>query len=166
MAVDIKEEEKFAQVVVPDDQLSLAIGKSGQNARLAARLTNWKIDIKSETQFREMIIKSQESDKKRNRGRNRNRIKIKSRHTIKEGQIYEKINQLEHVWDVMKKKAKNDLIRIVKNKNDEINIDRTGKLDGRGAYICDNVQCLEKIIKSKRLEKYLIKKYQMKYMRN
>ena len=51
------------------------------------------------------------------------------------------------------KKAKNDLIRIVKNKNDEINIDRTGKLDGRGAYICDNVQCLEKIIRSKRLEK-------------
>ena len=64
LAVDIKEEEKFAQVVVPDDQLSLVIGKSGQNARLAARLTNWKIDIKSETQFREMIIKSQESDKK------------------------------------------------------------------------------------------------------
>ena len=64
LAGDIKEEEKFAQVVVPDDQLSLAIGKSGQNARLAARLTNWKIDIKSETQFREMIIKSQESDKK------------------------------------------------------------------------------------------------------
>ena len=64
LAVDIKEEEKFAQVVVPDDQLSLAIGKSGQNARLAARLTNWKIDIKSETQFREMIIKSQESNKK------------------------------------------------------------------------------------------------------
>ena len=45
------------------------------------------------------------------------------------------------------------MIRIVKNKNDEINIDRTGKLDGRGAYICDNIQCLEKIIKSKRLEK-------------
>ena len=55
MAVDIKEEEKFAQVIVPDDQLSLAIGKSGQNARLAAKLTNWKIDIKSESQFREMI---------------------------------------------------------------------------------------------------------------
>lgn len=55
MAVDVKEEEKFAQVIVPDDQLSLAIGKSGQNARLAAKLTNWKIDIKSESQFREMI---------------------------------------------------------------------------------------------------------------
>lgn len=60
MAVDIKEDEHFAQVIVPDDQLSLAIGKAGQNARLAARLTNWKIDIKSETQFREMLIKMQE----------------------------------------------------------------------------------------------------------
>ena len=62
LAVDIKEEEKFAQVIVPDDQLSLAIGKAGQNARLAARLTNWKIDIKSETQFREMIMNSQNEE--------------------------------------------------------------------------------------------------------
>lgn len=60
LAVDIKEDEKFAQVIVPDDQLSLAIGKSGQNARLAARLTNWKIDIKSETQFREMLALNQD----------------------------------------------------------------------------------------------------------
>ena len=59
MAVDIKDEEHFAQVIVPDDQLSLAIGKAGQNARLAARLTGWKIDIKSESQFREMIEKMQ-----------------------------------------------------------------------------------------------------------
>ncbi len=59
MAVDIKEEEKFAQVIVPDDQLSLAIGKAGQNARLAAKLTNWKIDIKSESQFRKMIEEMQ-----------------------------------------------------------------------------------------------------------
>ncbi len=60
MAVDIKEEERFAQVIVPDDQLSLAIGKAGQNARLAVRLTNWKIDIKSETQFREMLLKAEQ----------------------------------------------------------------------------------------------------------
>ncbi len=60
MAVDVKPEEKFAQVIVRDDQLSLAIGKSGQNARLAARLTNWKIDIKSESQFREMLAKLNE----------------------------------------------------------------------------------------------------------
>lgn len=60
MAVDVHEEEKFAQVIVPDDQLSLAIGKAGQNARLAAKLTTWKIDIKSESQFREMMQKAQE----------------------------------------------------------------------------------------------------------
>ena len=60
LAVDIKPEEKFAQVIVPDDQLSLAIGKSGQNARLAARLTDWKIDIKSETQFKELLANKQE----------------------------------------------------------------------------------------------------------
>jgi predicted RNA-binding protein YlxR (DUF448 family) len=51
------------------------------------------------------------------------------------------------------KKDKKDLIRIVKNKESQISIDKTGKLDGRGAYICDNIQCLEKLIKSKRLEK-------------
>lgn len=62
MAVDIKEEDKFAQVIVPDDQLSLAIGKAGQNARLAAKLTNWKIDIKSESQFREMLLQTQNAE--------------------------------------------------------------------------------------------------------
>ena len=62
MAVDVKEEDKFAQVIVPDDQLSLAIGKAGQNARLAAKLTGWKIDIKSENQFREMLLKQQEAE--------------------------------------------------------------------------------------------------------
>ncbi len=55
LAVDIHSEETFAQVIVPDDQLSLAIGKGGQNVRLAANLTLWKIDIKSESQFREII---------------------------------------------------------------------------------------------------------------
>lgn len=50
VSVDVNVEEKTAEVVVPDYQLSLAIGKEGQNARLAARLTNYKIDIKSESQ--------------------------------------------------------------------------------------------------------------------
>ncbi len=53
VAVSVDEEEKSARVIVPDYQLSLAIGKEGQNARLAARLTGFKIDIKSETQARE-----------------------------------------------------------------------------------------------------------------
>ena len=64
MAVDIKEEDKFAQVIVADDQLSLAIGKAGQNARLAAKLTNWKIDIKSESQFREYLASMAENEEK------------------------------------------------------------------------------------------------------
>lgn len=51
LKVDINEEEKACRVIVPDYQLSLAIGKEGQNARLAAKLTGWKIDIKSETQI-------------------------------------------------------------------------------------------------------------------
>ena len=66
LAVDIKEDENFAQVIVPDDQLSLAIGKAGQNAKLAARLTNWKIDIKSESQFRQMLEKAQNQDEEDN----------------------------------------------------------------------------------------------------
>jgi transcription termination/antitermination protein NusA len=47
----VEDETKEATVIVPDDQLSLAIGRDGQNARLAARLTGWKVDITSETEF-------------------------------------------------------------------------------------------------------------------
>lgn len=54
--VQVNEEERSTTVVVPDYQLSLAIGKRGQNARLAAKLTGWKIDIKSETDARELGI--------------------------------------------------------------------------------------------------------------
>ena len=50
VSVEVSEEEKTAKVIVPDYQLSLAIGREGQNARLAARLTGYKIDIKSESQ--------------------------------------------------------------------------------------------------------------------
>lgn len=54
IAVEVWEDEKIARVIVPDYQLSLAIGKEGQNARLAAKLTGWKIDIKSESQMAEI----------------------------------------------------------------------------------------------------------------
>lgn len=56
IAVDVNEDEKSSIVVVPDDQLSLAIGKEGQNVRLAAKLVGMKIDIKTETQIREQIL--------------------------------------------------------------------------------------------------------------
>ena len=51
--VRIHDDTGIAEVIVPDFQLSLAIGKEGQNARLAARLTGWRVDIKSETQLAE-----------------------------------------------------------------------------------------------------------------
>ncbi|MCI5836531.1 MAG: transcription termination factor NusA [Veillonellaceae bacterium] len=53
VSVSVWDDEKISHVIVPDYQLSLAIGKAGQNARLAAKLTNWKIDIKSESQAEE-----------------------------------------------------------------------------------------------------------------
>ena len=49
--VVVDDENQQATVIVPDDQLSLAIGREGQNARLAAKLTGWRVDIKSETEF-------------------------------------------------------------------------------------------------------------------
>lgn len=54
LAVEVWEDEKVARVIVPDYQLSLAIGREGQNARLAAKLTAWKIDIKSESQMKKL----------------------------------------------------------------------------------------------------------------
>ena len=56
VSVFVNEKEKACRVVVPDNQLSLAIGKEGQNARLAARLTGWKIDIKSQSQIAEQML--------------------------------------------------------------------------------------------------------------
>ncbi|RGS74502.1 transcription termination factor NusA [Mitsuokella sp. AF21-1AC] len=56
VSVAVNEAEKVSRVVVPDYQLSLAIGKEGQNARLAAKLTGWKIDIKSESQAADEVL--------------------------------------------------------------------------------------------------------------
>jgi N utilization substance protein A len=62
MRVEVDEDDNSALVVVPDYQLSLAIGKEGQNARLAAKLTGWKIDIKSETQYKNYLMEIGEYD--------------------------------------------------------------------------------------------------------
>jgi N utilization substance protein A len=61
--VIVNEEDKATTVIVPDYQLSLAIGKRGQNARLAAKLTGWKIDIKSESEAKEEgLLEEKEED--------------------------------------------------------------------------------------------------------
>ncbi|MCL4557405.1 MAG: transcription termination factor NusA [Deltaproteobacteria bacterium] len=59
--VSVDEEEKYIEVIVPDDQLSLAIGRKGINVKLAAQLSGWKIDIKSETNMREIKEKAKEA---------------------------------------------------------------------------------------------------------
>lgn len=64
------------------------------------------------------------------------------------------------------KKDKKDLIRIVKNKENVINVDKTGKMQGRGAYICNDINCLEKAIKNKRLEKVLETKISQEIFEN
>ena len=53
------------------------------------------------------------------------------------------------------KKEKRDLIRIVINKENEVKVDLTGKMQGRGAYICNNIECLEKAVKTKKLDRAL-----------
>ncbi len=63
LMVQINENEKAAKVVVPDYQLSLAIGREGQNARLAAKLTGWKIDIKSQSQIEAALFDNQDETK-------------------------------------------------------------------------------------------------------
>jgi len=65
ITVNLFEKEKTATVVVPDQQLSLAIGKEGQNARLAAKLTGWKVDIKSESDYKEENNSDSQNDLKK-----------------------------------------------------------------------------------------------------
>ncbi|MDO9555567.1 MAG: transcription termination factor NusA [Atribacterota bacterium] len=66
LMVNLFENEKTATVIVPDQQLSLAIGKAGQNARLAAKLTGWKIDIKSESAYKEENNPDSKNDLEKN----------------------------------------------------------------------------------------------------
>ena len=56
LAIDINDEEKMATVVVSDESLSYAIGAGGQNVRLAAILTGWKIDIKTESKLKDVVV--------------------------------------------------------------------------------------------------------------
>ena len=65
----VDDENQQATVIVPDDQLSLAIGREGQNARLAARLTGWRVDIRSESEFAEEDTGENEGEEEESAGR-------------------------------------------------------------------------------------------------
>jgi len=72
LKVGINENEKTAVVVVENDQLSLAIGKKGQNVRLASRLTGWSIDVLSESEYTQMKFKETEESLKENSQKQKN----------------------------------------------------------------------------------------------
>lgn len=134
MAVDVREEEKFAQVIVPDDQLSLAIGKSGQNARLAARLTNWKIDIKSESQIREILLsqaseenKEEEVDKKEDA----NEVVEENVEEIKEEVVEEKVETSEQEENEAKKEKKTRKKKETEGAKEEVVEEPVKKKRGR-----------------------------------
>ncbi len=75
--------------------------------------------------------------------------------TIIKGEIILKKIPLRTCMGCNEKKPKKELVRIVRNKEDKLSVDITGKAEGRGAYICNNINCLEKVIKTKRLERVL-----------
>ena len=144
ISVEADEETKSAKVIVDDSQLSLAIGKEGQNVRLAAKLTGWKIDIKSKSKAEELL---QEED-----------IVVEEDTILLDfggDKMKPKKIPMRMCNGCMEMKPKKELIRIVKNAEGEVSVDLTGKKSGRGAYICKSVECLEKAFKAKRLNKNL-----------
>lgn len=98
------EERKFALVVVPDEQLSLAIGRDGQNARLAAKLTGWKIDIKSKKQFEEELDEAR-----------RERVEEQSKSEVIEVKEKKNKQKKEEKKDVRKKKS----VKEIKEKKEK-----------------------------------------------
>jgi len=107
------EERKFALVVVPDEQLSLAIGRDGQNARLAAKLTGWKIDIKSKKQFEEEL---DEARRERVEEQSKSEvIEVKEKKKKQEKQKTQKKQKKEEKIDVKKKKS----VKEIKEKKEK-----------------------------------------------
>ena len=158
-------DEKIAGVIVPDYQLSLAIGKEGQNARLAARLTGYKIDIKSETQAIEC------GDLPENYMEQMGMVGEEGYTVGEEEEEYDDVpadaadEEGVNCLAVKKKvpmrkcvgcgemKPKKELIRILRTEEEEFVIDTTGKKNGRGAYLCPQKACFEQAVKNRGLER-------------
>ncbi|KKQ35984.1 MAG: NusA antitermination factor [candidate division WS6 bacterium GW2011_GWA2_37_6] len=102
----LDKENKVAQVIVPDEQLSLAIGKDGQNVRLAAKLTGWKIDIQGETVKVESQVNAKKEEKKDTKG------KKKAKKAVKKTKKVAK----KPVKKVAKKVTKKAIKKVVKKK--------------------------------------------------
>jgi N utilization substance protein A len=130
--IKLNKKEKSAKVIVPDDQLSLAIGKEGQNVRLAAKLTGWKIDIEGESETKEAKSKVKKSKalkkiKDKEKGK-KNKIKVKDK-VIKEEKIKTKEKKGTALKDpkklTKKKKSKKETKeKTNKSENKEDNLNR------------------------------------------
>jgi len=108
--VEINEEKQSAEVTVPDDQLSLAIGKEGQNARLAAKLTGWRIDIKSEAQLKEGDETGEEAEEKEEKQTGK-----KKEETVEEAEEKEETKEKAETKD---KKTKKEVMAEEESKED------------------------------------------------
>ena len=140
LSVRIDEEHKIANVIVPERQLSLAIGKEGQNARLAAKLTGWRIDIRSEAGVATAAAGGAITAKTRRRpmpeaeaGRRRRRRPMPKRRP-------------DHVPTrtcavCRASRPKREMTRVVRPPDGSVHLDTTGRAAGRGTYICHDPAC-------------------------
>lgn len=170
VAVLADPDEKTAKVVVPDYQLSLAIGKEGQNARLAARLTGFKIDIKSETQAKEIegfldydVYEEEEYDESYEEAYDEEYDDYD--YDYEDAPVEEQFLGSDRLSTVKKipmrkctgcneMKEKKAMMRVLKCE-EGIVLDTTGKKNGRGAYLCKSAECLSMAMKNKGLERSL-----------
>ena len=117
MAIDINEETRFAQVIVADDQLTLAIGKKGQNVRLAVELTHWAIDIKGITEFKEMIEKGEKDTSIDMEKIEEEQEKLGEVEEIEE--TFEEIEALEKEEEKEIEKTLEDIVTMEEEQNEE-----------------------------------------------
>ena len=150
-------DEKTASVIVPDYQLSLAIGKEGQNARLAARLTGYKIDIKSETQaiesgeLPENYMELSEGVYEEEYEEPYDDLEYEETDGYEESDDYEEPS--EEIETEGCEDGKKEMIRVIRTPEGDFLLDATGKKNGRGAYLCPSRECLDKARKNKGLER-------------
>ncbi len=133
VTVRIDEEHKIANVIVPERQLSLAIGKEGQNARLAAKLTGWRIDIRSETGVATAAAGGDHADEGHEAASTRRQPPMPKRRP-------------DHVPTrtcavCRRTLPKREMTRIVRGADGSIHRDETGRVPGRGTYICQDPAC-------------------------
>lgn len=117
MAIDINEETRFAQVIVADDQLTLAIGKRGQNVRLAVELTHWAIDIKGITEFKEMLEKGEKDTSIDMEKIEEEQEKLGEVEEIEE--TFEEIEALEKEEEKEIEKTLEDIVTMEEEQNEE-----------------------------------------------